>query len=111
MSSTPRVSSSNFELLFNAALARYIEQTGYDLRHHPLASKIESCISLDSLVAIIEEQAQSFDEFKNGDHKLIKWLQPIVTCLHALSTSAVLGTGVSLVRLNQFMASFSVFNT
>jgi hypothetical protein len=101
MSSVPNTtsSSSNFEALFNAALAKYIKRTGQDLRNHPLATMIDSCESLDEILEIFQEQSRAFDEFRNGDPKLIKWLTPVVKKLHAISTSAAISAGASLVSL------------
>jgi hypothetical protein len=56
--------SSNFEALFNATLAKYTKQTGNDLRNHPLASRIDSCDSPDSILDIFQEQARAFKEFR-----------------------------------------------
>ena len=76
--------TSNFETIFNAALANYTKQTGKDLRNHPLASKIDSSDSPDSILDIFQEQAQAFDEFrrgKPGDTELFKSLEPVVNVL------------------------------
>jgi hypothetical protein len=89
--------SSNFEAFFNAALAEYAKQTGKDLRKHPVSSKIDACDSAEAILAIFQEQAKKFDEFRNGDHKLIKWLRPIVNGLYTLSVNAALSAGISLV--------------
>src|SRR5712671_2871993 len=97
MSEPPISTSSHFEALFNAALAKYSEQTGKDLRNHQFAHQIDRCNTPESLLAVFQEQAQTFDEFRNGDHRLIKWLQPIVSHLHALSTSSTLSGMVSAV--------------
>jgi len=103
--------SSNFEALFNAALAKYAQQTGNDLRNHPLAHKIDICDSPDSFLRVFQEQAQKFDEFRNGHHSLIKWLQPVVTRIHALSTSATVSSVASAVRPNNFIAFFLSYQT
>jgi hypothetical protein len=89
--------ASNFETLFNAALAEYTKQTGKDLRSHPLADRIDSCDSPNSILDIFQEQARAFDEFRKGDTKLFKWLRPVVNVLHAISTNAVLSDTGSLV--------------
>jgi hypothetical protein len=89
--------SSNFEAMIDVALAKYTRQTGKDLCNHPLALKINQCDSAESILAIFQEQAQEFDEFRNGNSKLIKWLQPLVSGLYALSTSPSLRDGVKLV--------------
>jgi len=99
MSSTARTTSTSFdfEVCFNAALAEYTNQTGKDLRKHPLAPKIDACDSAQAILAIFQEQAKTFDEFRNGDRKLIKWLQPVVDGLYNLSVSAAFSAGISLV--------------
>src|SRR5260221_2747509 len=75
---------SNVAPLLDAALAKYTKRTGQNLRNHPLATAIERCTSPDSILAIFEEQSHAFDEFRNGDPKLIKWLRPVVIGLHAI---------------------------
>jgi hypothetical protein len=103
MSSTPNTTSSfsKSETIFNAALIKYSQQTKIDLRNHPLASKIKACNSAESILAVFQEQAKAFDEFRNGDPKLFKWLQPVVTGLYALSTNPAVNAGVSFVGLNK----------
>jgi len=92
---------SNFQALFDIALDKYAKLTGKDLRNHPLASAIDGCESPDSILAIFQAQSQAFDEFRNGDPKLIKWLKPVVNGLHAISTNTVLSAGTSLVSPRQ----------
>ena len=91
---------SNFETLFDAALTKYAKRTGQDLRNHPLAAAIDRCESPDSILAIFQAQSQAFDEFRNGDPKLIKWLRPVVNGLHAISTNTVLSAGASFASPN-----------
>jgi hypothetical protein len=90
-------SSSNFEALFDAALDNYIKRTGQDLRNHPLITVIDRCQSPNEILAIFQEQSRAFDEFRNGDPKLLSWLTPAVNGLHAISTNAALSAGASLV--------------
>ena len=108
MSSASKTSSpvSNFETLFDTALAKYAKRTGQDLRNHPLAAAIDRCDSPDAILSIFKEQSQAFDEFRNGDPKLIKWLGPVVNGLHAISTNTVLSDGASLVSPIQLRTSF-----
>jgi len=89
--------SSNFTALFDVALAKYTKLTGRDLQDHPLAYMIEWCESPDAILAIFQEKSMAFDQFRNGDPKLIKWLGPLVNGLHAVSTNAVISAGASLV--------------
>jgi hypothetical protein len=81
VSNTTFVSFTSFEAIFNAALTQYTKRTGKDLRNHPLASKVDNCDNPESILDIFQEQAQTFDEFKNGDTKLFKWLKPVVGVL------------------------------
>jgi hypothetical protein len=107
MSSTSNTTStsSNFQAFFDAALKDYTEKTGKDLcdLDHPLASKLDSCNSPDSILDIFKEQARGFDEFRKGDTKLFKWLNPIVKVLHTISTNEVLGHSASSVNLTTFI--------
>ena len=99
MASAPSTSStpSNFEALFDSALSRYKRRTGQDLRNHPLAAVIDRCQSPTAILAVFQEQSRAFDEFRNGNAKLTRFLTPIVNGLHTISTSTVTSTGASLV--------------
>jgi len=98
MSSTPST-SSNFQAILEAALAEYSKKTGKDLRNHQLTSKIEACDSAESMLTIFRKQASVFDNFRNGDPKLIKCLQPFVSNLYAIMSSPALSAVVSGVSL------------
>jgi len=89
MSSSINTSSpaSNFEALLGAALTKYTKRTGKGLSDHPLTAMLDRCSSPDDVLVIFEKQAKAFDEFRNGDPKLIKWLRPIVDGLHDLCTN------------------------
>jgi hypothetical protein len=89
--------SFNFEALFQAALAKYSKQTGHDLVNHPRTAVLDHCDSPSAILAIFEEQARAFDEFRNGDPKLIKWLRPLVNGLHILCSSKTFCASVNLV--------------
>jgi DUF438 domain-containing protein len=93
---------SSFQTLFNTALQDYENQTGNRLADHPLAITFETCDSVDSITAILQDQAQSLREFKD-DGKLMKSLKSSVDVLHTLSVSTVLGEGISLVRPKSFI--------
>ena len=89
--------TSNFQAIFNAALTKYIKETGSDLRNHSLASKIDCCDSPDSILNVFREQAQAFEEFRKGDTKLFKWIRPVVEVLYTLSSNEAIGDTASLV--------------
>ena len=90
-------SSYNFESLFQAALAKYSKRTGHDLVNHPLTAVLNRCDTPNSILAIFEEQARAFDEFRKGDPKLIKWLRPLVDGLHTICNMETLCMAADLV--------------
>jgi hypothetical protein len=91
-------SSSSFQVLFNAALQEYESQTGTSLVDHPFVKQLEECDSVDSVATILQEQSQSFREFRGGDGKLMKSLMRSVDVLYTISTNTALGEGIGLVR-------------
>ena len=84
MSSTG-LPSSNFKVIFDAALANYREQTGVDLSQYPFAEKLQNCQSADAILELLQEKAKEFKDFRNGNHKLINCLRPVVQVLHTFS--------------------------
>ncbi len=83
---------SDFERLFNDALATYAIETGKDLRTDPLASTIYKCDSPDTILAVLRE-ALKLDGRRNDDFKLAKRLRLVVSGLYALPTSSALRVG------------------
>ena len=97
MSQPSSSASSSFQGLFNAAFQDYENQTKTKLVQHPLAKKLEACDSVDSITAILQEQAQIFRGFR-GDHgKIMKSLRSSVNVLYTLSNSTILGEVIGLV--------------
>ncbi|KAF8257149.1 hypothetical protein EI94DRAFT_69537 [Lactarius quietus] len=84
--------SSNFKSMLDAALAEYQKKTGDDLLAHWLATEMQTCESVDSVLDILRDQAKTFEQ--SGDQKLMKWIDPLVHVLHTFSDA--LGDGVSL---------------
>jgi hypothetical protein len=68
------------------------------LADHPLAGKLKSCDSVESVTAMLQEQAQGFSNIQGGDRKIMELLVRIASALHALSASAALGEVIDLVR-------------
>ena len=89
--------SSSFQALFSAALQDYENQTGTRLLYHPFAKELETCESISSITAILQEQAQSFREFRENDGKLMKALKSSIDILCAPSISSALGETIGLV--------------
>ena len=93
-------STTSFQGLFNAALQDYTNQTGIGLDEHPFAKQLEACDSVDSITAVLQEQAQSFCDFRGDDGKLMRSLKYSVNILYTLS----IGTqGIGLVHTKSFI--------
>ena len=67
----------------------------------PLTTRLQNCGSSDGVLAILQEQAHAFNQFRNGDWKirLMRQLEPTIDVLLGLSTSGVFGEGIGLVRM------------
>ena len=79
--------------MLDIALAEYKKKTGNDLLALWLASELQTCESVDSVLDILRVQAKAFE--RSDDEKLIKWIDPLINVLFAFSDT--LGDGVSLV--------------
>ena len=88
----------NIQELFENALKEYEARTGTKLLEHELVTKLNACDSAESIVEVLQAQAQEFQKFRGGDGKVMKWIKRIVHVLHTLSSGGSLGQG--LVRLN-----------
>ncbi|KAN0105772.1 hypothetical protein V8E52_010731 [Russula decolorans] len=108
-------SSSTFQALFNAALQDYKDKTGTSLIDHPFAKQLETCESVSSITSILQEQTQSFREFRENDGKLMKALNSSVGILCAPSISSALneaiGHVVSIPASKAVFAGFGILLT
>ncbi|KAH9055819.1 hypothetical protein EDB83DRAFT_1089076 [Lactarius deliciosus] len=91
----PTASSSNFEAIFRTAFKAYKKRTGHDITSHPLAAKLKTCNSPDTILVVLRAQVDEFDQSRRDDERLTRWLNPTVNVLSAFS--ATLGEGVGLV--------------
>ena len=89
--------SSRIEALFESALRDYEKQTGIPLAKHPLAEQLQNCQSVDSVTALLQEQARALNDFRNGD-KIMKSLKSIVSALSKVSAVAAAGHNIGVVR-------------
>ena len=92
--------ASSFQGLFNAALQDYQIQTGNNLIDHPFVKQLESCNSVDSITAVLQEQAQIFRDFRGDDGKFMKSLKFSVNTLYTLSVTT---EGIGLVHPKPFI--------
>jgi len=78
-------SSSNFQSIFDAALSDYAKKTGIDLATYPFARTFENCHSASDILGLLQDRATQFCTYRDGNHKLINYLKPVVQVLHSLS--------------------------
>ena len=91
------MSQPSFRILFDAALQDYKDKTGKTLSDHPIAKQVETCDSVNSITAILQEQARSFCEFRENDGKLMKALNSSVNVLCAPSIISALNEAIGIV--------------
>src|SRR6266576_7090559 len=91
-------SSSNFQSIFNASLQAYDNKTKNKLLDHPLAAQLQSCDSPNTVLTVLQDLVQQFEQCRTSDERLKNWLDPTVNVLYTFS--ATLGEGVGLVCPN-----------
>ena len=99
MSSTGQVTSpfENVKLIINA-LADYAKATGVDLSKNGFAAKLEQLQTPEDILQLLESQEGAFDEYREGNRRLLKLLNPAVKVLHGFS--GVLSEAAGLVSQN-----------
>jgi hypothetical protein len=90
--------SSNFQTIFNAALSNYAKRTNIDLASHPFAQTLQTCDDAEAILALFQDKAKQFQEYRDGNRKLINSLKPIVQFLHTVT--AILGKAATLVSVD-----------
>jgi hypothetical protein len=87
MSSTEQATSSstsNSQLIIDA-LADYTNITGIDLSKNPFAAELELSNSPQGILQLLQEREKAFEEYRDGNQKLIDCLNPTVSVLQAFS--------------------------
>jgi fungal STAND N-terminal Goodbye domain len=84
-------SISNFVSIFKAASERYKKLTKQDLDAHPFAEELGKCDSPAAVLDLFQTQAQAFEEFRKGDERLMKWLDPTVNIITKFSATVAAG--------------------
>jgi hypothetical protein len=98
MSDLPGESSPVLQSLFAAAMWDYQQQTGITLDDDPLVGQLENCDSAESIIAVLQEQARAFTEYRRDNGKVMKPLKRVVHVLYVLSASTTLIEGFGMVR-------------
>lgn len=84
------------ESILAAALNEYKKNTGNDLYSHPLSVELQSCDSVDGILAILQHQANTVEKLKDGNGGIMKCVRSSVNILWSIS--ATLGDAAGLVR-------------
>ena len=95
--------SPELKSLFETALNEFEKRAGSNLVQHQIIDRLMNCESADSVIDVLQEQAQAFRNFRGDDGKLMTWLKRTVNALYTLSTSGVLGEGIGLVCVYSFL--------
>ena len=93
---TAGLSTDNFSSIFNAALNEYQRLTKKSLDTHPFAAQLDTCQNPEAISTLFRTQAQVFSKFREGDERLMSWLDPTIQILSTFSDT--LGEGIGLVR-------------
>jgi len=91
--------SPELKSLFDVALDEFEKRAGTNLLQHQIVDRLVNCQSADSVIDVLQDQAQAIRNFRGDDGRLMTWLKRTVNVLHALSTSSVLREGIGTVRL------------
>ena len=104
MSSTGQATSStsNIQLIINAALADYAKVTGIDLARNPFFAVLEQSNSPEAILQLLQGREKAFKEYRDGNRRLINCLSPAVKVLQAFS--GILGEAVNLVSVTYLPA-------
>jgi|ERR1700744_1704717 hypothetical protein len=93
------MSAISFQEILDKALDDYREQIGVELDKHPISDKLRGRCSPDDILKLLEAKANTFKAYRDGNHKLINWLGPVVQVVHTLS--GVIGQAVSVHLMGQ----------
>jgi hypothetical protein len=96
-------STSNIQLIINAALADYAKITGTDLSSNPFAAALEQSNSSEAILRLLQGREETFKEYRDGNRRLISCLSPAVKVLQAFSD--ILGEAVRLVSRTSHLVS------
>jgi len=100
--------SARFQALLESALRTYEKNAGVTLGdlEHPLAVQLQSCHSVDDLTALLQDQAQIVDDFRQRD-RIVKSIKATVSTLIPISSGVSGPDNVGLVRQAALMVCFT----
>ena len=87
--------STSVQLIIDASIAEYENLVRIDPAKHPFVNRLQTCHSSDDVLKQLEDKANEFKDYREGNRKLIDCLKPVVNVIQVFSD--VLGEAVSLV--------------
>jgi hypothetical protein len=112
MSSTGQATSStsNFQLIINA-LADYTKVTGIELEisTSSFPAVFEQSNSPEDILRLLQGRAKAFQEYRNGNRKLISCLKPTVGIIQAFS--GIIQEAVGLVSCTSHLVYLIVISS
>jgi len=94
---TEHSGSTRFRELFESALRAYQHTAVVTLAENPLAIRVQSCDTVESVITVLQGQAGSFSEFRGSD-RVMNAIKNTVSILTRLSDTASLAVDIGLVR-------------
>ena len=91
--------SPELKSLSEAALEEFENPSGTNSLQHQIIDKLVNYQSANSVLDVLQGQAQAFRKFRGDDSKLMAWLKRTVNALYILSTISILSEGISSARL------------
>ena len=86
---------ASFQEILDKALTDYRREIGVEINDHLFIDELRDRDSPDDVLKLLEEKANAFKVYRDGNRKLINWLSPVVQVIHTLS--GVLGEAVSFL--------------
>ena len=86
---TMSINTSPLKLLFEAASNEFENRTGSNLAQHQIIDILVSCQSADSVIDVLQEQAQAFRSFRGDDGRFMMWLKQTVTVMSCMTFQPV----------------------
>ena len=84
-------------MLFDTALQTYEKNVGVTLVEHPLALRLQSCHSVESITTVLQDQVQAFSDLRRSG-RIIKSVKSTVSNLTKHSTVTSPALDIGLVR-------------
>jgi len=81
--------STQFRALFESALQAYEKTTGIALAQHPFAVKLQSCHTVESITALVQDQVSAFSAF-GGKDRITKTVNGTISIISTLSATTFL---------------------